>query len=133
MPTEAEFRTAADILRGALALVSAGRRHATAARDVDAVRSPTIGTLYDTALEVAGADLYLLGRHVQELAALCDGRARVCAEHASELHRWERRAEAWELAMLRSRGASADPASAANPPGPAPVRPVAPASWVEPG
>ena len=120
------------MLRSTFDGVAAGHRHVVAAREADAIASPSLGPLIDVALAVATADIDRIGTRVEALAELCDRRATVCAEHEADLWRWEQRRVAWEQAHGRYRSAVADPDAWVPHPGPPPPRPIAPYPWVEP-
>lgn len=130
MPTQAEFRAAASMLRSSTTSVSAGRQDVVATQRAQPILSPTLGPLIDTALSVSVADLDLVGTQIEALASLCDERATVCADHEEELRRWAQRQAIWRNAWFRWQNAAPD--EYAPWPGPAPVRPTAPFHWVDP-
>lgn len=132
MPTQTEFEQAAHTLRGSLDALHASRRHLAGAQGTEAITGGPIAAVVDAALTVSQANIDRLANQVEHLAVVCDGRARVCAEHAAALARWQARYSLWEREMWRYRMAIDDPLAHVPWPGPAPVRPAAPYAWVAP-
>lgn len=118
------------MLRNSLSSVTAGRQEVVAAQHAQAIISPTLGPLIDTALSVSAADIDLVGTQIDALAQLCDQRATVCADHEDELRRWAQRQAMWRNAWFRWQNAG--PEEYAPWPGPSPARPIAPFAWVDP-
>lgn len=132
MPTAADFTNAASALRLVVADLAVGRRQLDHVRTSRAVAGGRVASLVDAALAVSQANTDDLARRVEWLAATCDRRARVAAEHAAAILQWQRRNEAWERAVRAHRAALDDPTLLAPHPGPPPTRPVAPYPWVDP-
>ena len=87
----------------------------------------TVAAVVQTGLDVSATNARDTVARLDQLAALCDRRAGICADHAAALLQWQRRSDRWDEAVSRRR---ADPTL--PDPGPAPVRPTAPFPWVSP-
>lgn len=103
-------RARRDELAGALAELTRG----ASALPVD---GGPVADVLRTALDVSVVNARTAITHLDALASVCARRAVVCSEHAAALVQWQRRLDAWETSARTT---------------PRPVRPVAPAPWVEP-
>jgi hypothetical protein len=131
MPTAYDFEQAAQLARRSRDDLGGARRALDAARAARAVSGGTVGPVVDTALTITAIDVEHLARRLDDLAVLCQVRARICADHAEALARYRWVRQQWAEAMERYRASLAGSVPLPHP-GPEPRRPVPPAAWVEP-